>query len=142
MTGVVYLLYFLTTISAEAFVGRGRLVLFDAVNLIAYAFYIAVTLLFYYMFEPLNRSLSLLAALFSLVILELWGIALGHLWRWSVHHGFDDLQDKNFCTLGTKLRAYCLGSSFRVFGTIDRQQNPHEFRSFGGSASVRGGGWL
>jgi len=67
MTGVVYLLYFLTAISAEAFVGRGRLVLFDAVNLIAYAFYIAVTLLFYYMFKPVNTSLSLLAAFFSLV---------------------------------------------------------------------------
>jgi hypothetical protein len=67
MTGVVYLLYFLTAISAEAFVGRGRLVLFDAVNLVAYAFYIAVTLLFYYMFKPVNRSLSLLAAFFSLV---------------------------------------------------------------------------
>ena len=67
ITGVVYLLYFLTAVSAEVFVGRGRLVAFDAVNLIAYAFYIAVTLLFYYMFKPLNRSLSLLAAFFSLV---------------------------------------------------------------------------
>ena len=67
ITGVVYLLYFLTAVSAEVFVGRGRLVAFDAVNLIAYAFYIAVTLLFYYMFKPVNRSLSLLAAFFSLV---------------------------------------------------------------------------
>ena len=67
MTGVVYLLYFLTAVSAEVFVGRGRLVVFDAVNLIAYAFYIAVTLLFYHMFEPVNKSLSLLAAFFSLV---------------------------------------------------------------------------
>jgi len=66
ITGVVYLLYFLTAISAEVFVGRGRLVLYDAVNLIAHAFYIAVTLLFYYLFKPVNRILSLLAALFSL----------------------------------------------------------------------------
>jgi hypothetical protein len=66
ITGVVYLLYFLTAVSAEAFVGRGRLVLYDAVNLIAYAFYISVTLLFYSMFKPVNRSLSLLAAFFSL----------------------------------------------------------------------------
>ncbi|MBZ5656425.1 MAG: hypothetical protein LAO56_14240 [Acidobacteriia bacterium] len=48
ITGVVYLLYFLTAVSAEVFVGRSRLVVYDAVNLIAYAFYIAVTLLFYY----------------------------------------------------------------------------------------------
>jgi Domain of unknown function (DUF4386) len=61
------LLYFLTAVSAEVFVGRSRLVLYDAVNLIAHAFYIAVTLLFYYLFKPVNRSLSLLAALFSLV---------------------------------------------------------------------------
>jgi hypothetical protein len=67
ITGVVYLLYFLTAVSAEVFVGRGRLVVFDAVNLIAYAFYIAVTLLFYFLFRPVNRNLSLLAAVFSLV---------------------------------------------------------------------------
>ena len=39
---------------------------YDAVNLIAHAFYIALALLLYYMFKPVNRSLSLLAALFSL----------------------------------------------------------------------------
>ena len=66
ITGVVYLLYFLTAISGEVFVGRGRPVLYDAVNLISHAFYIAVTLLFYYLFKPVNRSLSLLAAFFSL----------------------------------------------------------------------------
>ena len=66
-TGVVYLLYFLTAVSAEVFVGRGRLGAYDAVDLIAHAFYIAVTLLFFYMFKPVNRSLSLLAALFSLL---------------------------------------------------------------------------
>ncbi len=67
ITGVVYLLYFLTAVSAEVFVGQARLVAYDALNLIAYAFYIAVTLLFYQMFKPVNRSLSLLAALFSLL---------------------------------------------------------------------------
>jgi len=67
ITGVVYLLYFLTAISGEVFVGRGRLVVYDAVNLIAHAFYIAVTLLFYYLFKPVNRSLSFLAAFFSLL---------------------------------------------------------------------------
>jgi hypothetical protein len=65
-TGVVYLLYFLTAISAEVFIGQTRLVAYDAINLIAYALYIAVTLLFYYMFKPVNRELSLLAAFFSL----------------------------------------------------------------------------
>ena len=80
ITGVVYLLYFLTAVSDEALIGRGRLLVFDAVNLIAYAFYIAVTLLFYYMFRPVNRNLSLLAAIFSLVgcandVLSLFNLA-------------------------------------------------------------------
>jgi hypothetical protein len=67
ITGVVYLLYFLTAVSGEVFVGRGRPLLFDIVNLIAHAFYLAVTILFYYMFRPVHRSLSLLAAIFGLV---------------------------------------------------------------------------
>ena len=67
ITGVVYLLYFLTAVSGEVSAGRGRLLVFDAVNLIAYAFYVAVTLLFYYMFRPVNRNLSLLAAILSLM---------------------------------------------------------------------------
>jgi Domain of unknown function (DUF4386) len=79
IAGVVYLLYFLTAVSDEVFVGRGRLVVFDVVNLIAYAFYIAVTLLFYYMFRPVNRSLSLLAALFGLAGCANDVLALFHL---------------------------------------------------------------
>jgi hypothetical protein len=66
ITGVVYLLYFLTAISGEVFVGRGRHIAYDTVNVIAHAFYAAVTVLFYYMFKPVSRSLSLLAAIFSL----------------------------------------------------------------------------
>jgi hypothetical protein len=67
ITGVIYLLYFLTAVAGEVFVGRSRVVAYDAVNVIAHAFYVAVTLLFYYMFRPVSRSLSLLAALFSLL---------------------------------------------------------------------------
>ncbi len=66
MTGVVYLLYFVTAISAEAFIGHSRIVAYDAVNIISHAFYVSVTLLFYYMFKPVSGPLSLLAALFSL----------------------------------------------------------------------------
>ena len=60
ITGVVYLFYFLRAVSAEVFVGRGRLVAYEAINLIAYAFYIAVTLRFYYMFKPVNMRLRLI----------------------------------------------------------------------------------
>jgi hypothetical protein len=61
------LLYFLISVSAEVFVGRGRPAFYDGVTLISDAFYIAVTLLFYYMFRPVSRSLSTFAAFFSLL---------------------------------------------------------------------------
>jgi Domain of unknown function (DUF4386) len=90
ITGIVYLLYFLTAVFGEFFL-RGIVVSGDAAatannilahqplfrlglatGLIATAFYIAVTALFYDLFKPVNRSLSLLAAFFSLV-----GCAIG-----------------------------------------------------------------
>jgi hypothetical protein len=64
ITGIVYLTYFLTAIFAQLFIGR--VVVYDAVNLIAYACYSVLTILFYYMFKPVNRILSLFAAFFSL----------------------------------------------------------------------------
>jgi len=63
--GVVYLLYFLVAIFGEAVIGHSRIILYDAVDLIAHAFYIAVSLLFYLLFKPVNKSISLLAAIFS-----------------------------------------------------------------------------
>jgi len=79
------LLYFLTAVFGEFFL-RGLVVSGDAAGtannimahqplfrlglatgLIATACYIAVTALFYDLFKPVNRSLSLLAAFFSLV---------------------------------------------------------------------------
>jgi Domain of unknown function (DUF4386) len=85
ITSVVYLLYFVTVISAALFM-KGLVVSDDAaatasnilaheslfragfaINVIATALYIAVTALFYQLFRPVNRSLALLAAFFSLV---------------------------------------------------------------------------
>ncbi len=66
MTGVVYLLYFLSAILAQFLVSRKLVVYGNATNLIATGCYIVLTLLFYGMFKPVNRNLSLLAALFSL----------------------------------------------------------------------------
>src|ERR1700688_713644 len=85
ITGVVYLLYFLTAILAQFFMS-GLVVFGDAAatannilahqplfrlglatGLIATACYVAVTALFYDLFKPVNRRLSLLAAYFSLV---------------------------------------------------------------------------
>jgi hypothetical protein len=85
ITGVVYLLYFLTAVFGEFFM-RGLVVSGDAAatannilahqplfrlglatGLIATACYVAVTALFYDLFKHVNRRLSLLAAFFSLV---------------------------------------------------------------------------
>ncbi len=66
ITGVIYLLYFLTAILAQFLVGRKLVAYGNAINLIATGCYVVLTLLFYVMFKPVNRSLSLLAALFSL----------------------------------------------------------------------------
>ena len=67
LAGVFWLLTILTGASALVFVS-GRLV----ANLTATACYIAATLLVYDLLKPVNRSVSLLAALFSLV-----GCAMG-----------------------------------------------------------------
>lgn len=66
ITGAVYLLYLLTAIFAELLVNHGHGAYGLAVNLIAAAFYVAVTILFYYLFKPVNARLSLLAAVVSL----------------------------------------------------------------------------
>jgi Domain of unknown function (DUF4386) len=76
IAGVLYLLTFLTGI--YALLVRSRLGF--AAGLIAGASYIAVTLLFYGIFKPVSRSLSLLAALISLA-----GIIAGPLGLRSVN---------------------------------------------------------
>ena len=85
ITGIVYFLYFLTAVLGEFFLKgivadgdaaatannllahRPLFRLGLATGLIATASYIAVTALFYGLFKPVNRSLSLLAAFFGLV---------------------------------------------------------------------------
>jgi hypothetical protein len=64
ITGVVYLFYFLTAISGALLAGRPRLSL--TVNLISTALYVALTILIYYLFKPVDKIVSMLAALFSL----------------------------------------------------------------------------
>ncbi len=85
MIGVVYLLYFSTAILA-VFLTKGLVVAGDAaatatnllahepafragfaVDLVANALYVTLTALFYELFKPVNRRISLLAAFFSLV---------------------------------------------------------------------------
>jgi len=63
MTGVVYLLYFLTAIVAQLLVSRKLDVYGNATNLIADGLYAVLTVLLYLLFKPVSRRLSLIAAL-------------------------------------------------------------------------------
>jgi len=76
IAGVFYLLTFATGILALVVRGRPGAV----AGLIAAACYVAVTLLFYVLFKPVNKGLSLLAALVSLA-----GVAVGPLQVRAVH---------------------------------------------------------
>ena len=65
--GVFYLLNILAGVLALIFVNRGLAVYSDAAILFAAACYVGVTLLFYSLFKPVDRKLSVLAAIFSLM---------------------------------------------------------------------------
>jgi uncharacterized protein DUF4386 len=78
MAGVFYLFTILTGAFAASV--SGRLVAYSEIaNLIATACYIVVTLLFYGLFKPVDGSLSLIAAVFSLVGCAIGAISLFHL---------------------------------------------------------------
>jgi hypothetical protein len=79
MAGVFYLLTFVGGVFALVFGRRLGVVYFYAANLIATACYIAVTLLFYDLFKPVNRGISLLAAFFSLTGCVIGTLSLFHL---------------------------------------------------------------
>ena len=78
IAGVFYLLTIAT--GALAAFATGKLFEFaDAINLAASACYVVVTLLFYGLFKPVDASLSLIAAVFSLVGCVLSSLGLFHL---------------------------------------------------------------
>ncbi|MGP8250783.1 MAG: DUF4386 family protein [Terracidiphilus sp.] len=62
-TGAVYFTYFLLAFTGAAFDPHGVTAL--SLNLASLAIYALVTVLFYFMFKPVSRWVSLLAALFS-----------------------------------------------------------------------------
>lgn len=82
--GVVYFLYFLLAMLGELLKSHRLVVVGTTVSLVAFADYVAVTLLFYGLFSPVNRNLSLLAAIMSLLgcvvgVLGVVGLAPSHL---------------------------------------------------------------
>src|SRR6266851_10163824 len=81
LAGVFYLLTFVTGVFALVSV-NGRF----AANLIATACYFAVTVLFYDLFKPVNRSLSLLAAFVSLLGLVMGLLSMFHLAPFQINN--------------------------------------------------------
>ena len=118
LAGVFYLLTFVTGIYAMAFV-NGRLV----ANLIATASYIAVTLLFYDLFKPVNKSLSLIAAFFSLAGCVVGALSLFHLASFPVN---------NLVFFGV----YCLLIGYLIFRSTFLP------RTLGVLMAIGGLGWL
>jgi len=78
IAGVFYLLTILTGALAAS-VSGGLFLYRDAFSLAATACYIVVTLLFYPLFKPVDSSLSLIAAVFSLAGCALGGLSVFHL---------------------------------------------------------------
>jgi len=81
IAGVFYLLTFITGVFALVS-SSGRF----AANLIATACYLAVTLLFYDLFKPVSRSLSLLAAFVSLLGLVMGLLSMFHLAPFQINN--------------------------------------------------------
>jgi hypothetical protein len=66
LTGALYLAYFATTIITTIVQSQIPKAAGEAGNLLAYIFYAITTLLFYNLFKPVDKRLSLVAALVSL----------------------------------------------------------------------------
>lgn len=119
IAGVFYLLTFLTGIPALVLDGR----LGMALGLVAGACYVAVTILFYSLFKPVNKRLSFFAACTSLV-----GCAFGPL-RALLHFDFaiNPLVFFGF---------YCLLIGYLIFGSTFLP------RILGVLMAIAGLGWL
>jgi hypothetical protein len=78
IAGAFYLLTIVTGAFA-AFVSGKLAVYSDAISLAATASYVVVTLLFYGLFKPVDASLSLIAAVFSLVGCAMGALGVFHL---------------------------------------------------------------
>ncbi len=83
VTGVFYLLNIVT--SLVAFSGKGGHSLIVAAGLIATACYIAVTALLYYLLKPVNKGISLAAAIFSLTGCAVGALSPLHVLPFKIH---------------------------------------------------------
>jgi len=125
IAGVFYLLTFLTG-GFAAFVSGKLLVYSEAASLVASACYAVVTFLFYGLFKPVDASLSLIAAVFSLA-----GCALGVL---SVLHVVPSYI--NYVNPLAVFGVYCLMIGYLIFQSTFLPRILGLLMAFGGL------GWL
>jgi len=78
-TGGVYLLYFVVVIFAATLMGRVPQASVDAANLIANVVYVAVSVLLYKLFKPVNPNIALLAVAISVAGCIVQSLSLFHL---------------------------------------------------------------
>jgi Domain of unknown function (DUF4386) len=79
ITGVFYLLYFMIAILAESLKGGKFDMYSNLINLVAFAFYFAVVIFFLFMFRPVNKLISLIAAISGLAGCILGALSLYYL---------------------------------------------------------------
>lgn len=125
IAGVFYLLTILTGALA-AFVSGGLVVYRDAFSLAATACYIVVTLIFYPLFKPVDSSLSLIAAVFSLA-----GCALGALSTFHLVPPYIKSVNPLIC-----FGVYCLLIGYLIFRSTFLPRGLGVLMAFGGL------GWL
>ena len=174
VAGVFYLLEMLTGAFAILFVGGRLFVTGDAAdtaarilahvslihlgfaaNLSQFACYVVVTGLFYELFKPVNRSLSLLAALFSLVGCTIGAVSclfylapLGVLGGGQYLNVFKVEELQALALMFLNLYAQCFNISFVFFGFYCLLIGYLIFRSsflpriLGAGMAIAGMGWL
>ena len=113
IAGVFYLLTFLTGTWALVFVSGRPVAIF-----LASCSYVAVTLLFYDLFRPVSRNLSLLAALFRLIFVAL--MAVNSLNYFGVLNLFKDAHSSRAFNLGYGIALvpfgiHCLLTGYLIF---------------------------
>ncbi|HEY1804201.1 MAG TPA: DUF4386 family protein [Terracidiphilus sp.] len=123
LAGAVYFAYFVTAVGTAILESQMPAVVVKTGNVLAYLLYAIVTLLFYDLFRPVNRALSLVAALVSLMGCTVGTLSAFHLPTYHVNALF---------FFGT----YCLLIGYLILGS---KFLPH---ILGALMMLAGLGWL
>jgi hypothetical protein len=79
VNGLVYLLYFLVAIYSQVLISQKHFAVGNMVTMVSFVLYFALALLFYYLFKPVNRYISFIAAFVSIAGCIVGAIAIYYL---------------------------------------------------------------